>query len=276
MRRFPGQTMVAMIYYAVTGAMIRAILIQAAALTVHAILWYAVSRVRKRNDVADIAWPIGYILAVATALAAQGGTTARSLLLFALILLWGARLAVHISTRNRGTGEDPRYRTWREEWGRHEPWRAFLQIFLLQQYLVIAVAAPATYVIAHPGGPSGMADAAGVGLWSFGFLFESVADYQLFRFKSDPANKGRIMQGGLWRYSRHPNYFGEVALWWGVYLIALAVPGGWMMVFGPLTITVLILVVSGIPMLEARYEGNAEFAEYKRRTSAFFPMPRKA
>lgn len=255
--------------------MTKTLLIQAAVVTLHAIMWFLVSRIRKRNDVADIAWPVGFILASAAALFAQGVTAARSWLLIVLVVAWGIRLAMHIAIRNKGKGEDPRYRKWREEWGGQEAWRSFLQVFLLQQYLVLAVLAPVTYVIVHGGGTIGLLDAVGFCIWIIGFLFEAVGDHQLLRFKQDPANKGRIMRAGLWKYTRHPNYFGEVTLWWGVFLATLAVPGGWMTFIGPVVITVLILGVSGIPMLEARYEGNAEFADYKRRTSAFFPLPPK-
>jgi steroid 5-alpha reductase family enzyme len=135
---------------------------------------------------------------------------------------------------------------------------------------------PVIVVINAQGGPLGSWDLIGVAVWLIGFLFEAIGDYQLLVFKKDPASRGRIMQYGLWRYTRHPNYFGEVSLWWGVYLIALSVPGGWMTIIGPVTITLLILGVSGIPMLEKHYEGNKAFEEYKQRTSAFFPMPPKS
>ncbi|MDV7396636.1 DUF1295 domain-containing protein, partial [Arthrospira platensis SPKY1] len=126
-------------------------------------------------------------------------------------------------------------------------------------------------------GPSlGILDFAGVAVWIFGFYFEAVGDAQLARFKKDPANKGKFLQSGLWAYTRHPNYFGEVAQWWGIWLIALAVPGGVYTIIGPLTITFLILKVSGIPMLEKKMEENPEFAEYKRKTSMFIPLPKRS
>ena len=112
--------------------------------------------------------------------------------------------------------------------------------------------------------------------WLAGFGFEFIGDFQLARFKRNPRNHGRIITTGLWKYTRHPNYFGEVALWWGLWLIACSVPGGWVTVIGPVTITVLILFVSGIPLLEKRYEENEEFREYRRRTSVFFPLPPKS
>ena len=112
-------------------------------------------------------------------------------------------------------------------------------------------------------------------VWILGFVFESVGDAQLARFIKDPANKGKLMQGGLWRYTRHPNYFGEVTMWWGIWLLALSTPYGFFSIIGPITITFLILKVSGIPMLEKKMEENPEFAEYKRRVSVFIPMPRR-
>jgi len=108
-----------------------------------------------------------------------------------------------------------------------------------------------------------------------GFYFEAVGDYQLRTFTKDPSNRGKIIRSGLWRFTRHPNYFGEVVLWWGILLIALSAPNGWVALIGPVTITFLLLQVSGIPMLEKKYEGNPEFEEYKKRTSAFFPLPPK-
>jgi steroid 5-alpha reductase family enzyme len=256
--------------------MLRVLIIQTAVMTAAACCWFLVALLRRRNDVADVAWGIGFIIAASTAMGVTGAVTARSILIVVLVIVWGGRLAAHIGVRNAGKGEDPRYRKWREEWGEHAALRAFLQIFLLQQYLVLVVLAPVTYVLVQGGGSFTALDAAGLCVWVVGFVFEALGDYQLLRFVREPANKGRIMTSGLWKYSRHPNYFGEVTLWWGVFLIALSVPGGWMTVIGPVAITVLILGVSGIPMLEARYEGHAEFAEYRRRTSAFFPMPPKA
>jgi len=132
-----------------------------------------------------------------------------------------------------------------------------------------------TYILAHrrPGLTS--LDALGTAVWLLGLVFEAVGDHQLLRFKRIPANRGRIITSGLWKYTRHPNYFGEVTLWWGTWLIACSLPRGWATVPGPLTITALILGVSGIPLLERKYEGNSEFMKYQRRTSVFFPLPPK-
>jgi len=253
-----------------------AVLAATSAVLVYMLLWFIISLVLRRNDVADVAWGGGFIVASLAVLLSRGAATDRAVLVVSLVTVWGVRLALHIGLRNRGKGEDARYRKWREEWGRHVVLRSFLQIYMLQGVLLVVISLPAVRAITAPDAPFGIMDLLGTAVWLTGFLFEAVADRQLLRFKKDPANKGRIITTGLWRFSRHPNYFGEVMLWWGIFLVALALPGGWMTVIGPVTITALILGVSGIPMLEKKYEGNREFEEYKRRTSAFFPLPPKA
>ncbi|MBE0603036.1 MAG: DUF1295 domain-containing protein [Deltaproteobacteria bacterium] len=253
--------------------MTRIFLLSAWAVLLYMTGWFVAALLRKRNDVADIAWGPGFFLAGLVSLFAAGEYAPRGLLVTGLVAIWAVRLALHIFLRNLGKGEDPRYRKWREEWGRWFLLRSFLQVFLLQGALLLLVATPLIFVNASPASPLSWIDALGALVWLAGFLFEAVGDLELSRFLADPANRGKLMTGGLWRYTRHPNYFGEVTLWWGIWLIAAAVPGGWATVIGPLTITFLILKVSGIPMLEERYEGRADFQEYKRRTSAFFPLP---
>jgi steroid 5-alpha reductase family enzyme len=235
--------------------------------------WFLAAQIRGRNDIADIAWGLGFILVAAVSLVNGGIYSGRGLLVSGMVLTWGIRLALHIHTRNRSKGEDPRYLKWREEWGRWFVLRSFLQVFMLQGILLLMVAVPIVFVNSAPAGTFGWLDLLGVTVWLTGFSFEAIGDWQLLTFIRNPANKGKLMTEGLWRYTRHPNYFGEVTLWWGIWLVTLALPGGWLTVIGPLTITFLILKVSGIPMLEAPYEERADFQEYKRRTSAFFPMP---
>lgn len=235
--------------------------------------WFVAAQIRGRNDIADVAWGPGFILAAAVSLLAGGHCSPRALVVSLLVLVWGVRLALHIHTRNRGKGEDPRYRQWREEWGRWFVLRSFLQVFMLQGVLLVLVAVPVIVVNAAPPTPFIWLDGVGGLVWLIGFSFEAVGDRQLLRFIRNPANRGKLMTAGLWRYTRHPNYFGEVTLWWGIWLMALSVPGGYWTIIGPLTIAVLILKVSGIPMLERRYEGRPDFEAYKRNTSAFFPLP---
>jgi steroid 5-alpha reductase family enzyme len=237
-------------------------------------LWFIISIFKKRNDIADIAWGLGYMVLCAFYLFYYEPST-RAYLLVTLISIWGIRLAIFIMSRNMGKSEDFRYKKWREDWGRTFYLRSFLQVYMLQGFFLLLIITPIMVVVSNPQGPFTTLDYLGVIVWLFGFYFEAVGDYQLAQFKKNPDNKGKIMQTGLWRYTRHPNYFGEVAMWWGIFLIALNSPHGLYALIGPLTITFLLLFVSGVPMLEEKYEANAEFENYKEKTSKFFPLPPK-
>lgn len=226
----------------------------------------------KDNSIVDIAYGLAFVLVCWSGFLVYGSTHPRQCLMLTLITLWGLRLTSHIYLRKQGEqGEDFRYRQWRESWGKTFVWRSYLQIFMLQGTVVFLVSLPALLVLRHPGAALSWIDLLGGLIWGLGFIFEALGDWQLLRFKKNPANRGRIIQGGLWRYTRHPNYFGEATLWWGIFLIALGSPLGWLAIISPLLIDFLLLKVSGIPMLEAKYEGNSEFAAYKNRTNAFFP-----
>lgn len=226
----------------------------------------------KDNSIVDVAYGLAFVLVGWSSYLLFGTGQPRQQLLLGLVTVWGLRLAGHIRLRKRGEdGEDFRYRQWRQQWGRTFIWRSYLQIFLLQGGVIFLVALPLLLVIAEPGGPLGLLDLLGALLWLCGFAFEALGDWQLLRFKHNPANKGRIIQSGLWRLTRHPNYFGEATLWWGIWLIALGAPYGALAIVSPLLIAFLLLKVSGIPMLEAKYRDHPEFAAYKQRTNAFFP-----
>ena len=255
--------------------MLKVLLLQSLVIFLYAVSWFVLAVIKNRNDVADIAWGGGFIFTALTAKIAAGTNEPRSNLVLALVIIWGFRLMLHISIRNQGKPEDHRYRAWREEWGNTYPVRTFLQVFMLQGFLLLVISLPVTYAITMSGPNLSFLDGIGSFVWLLGFLFEAIGDYQLLQFKRDSANKGRIMKSGLWRYTRHPNYFGEVTLWWGIFLICLLVPGSLWTVIGPLTITWLILKVSGTPLLEKRYTKNPEYAEYIENTSSFFPLPPK-
>jgi steroid 5-alpha reductase family enzyme len=239
-------------------------------------MWFFISLLKKRNDVADVAWGPGFVVVAVASSVIAGFHSPRALIVTAMVLVWGTRLAVHIASRHAGNPEDERYAAWRREWGSYVMIRSFLQVFMLQGTLLIIISAPLVMIISAPALPLTVYDILGTGIWVIGFTFEAVADYQLKQFARNPSNSGKIMTQGLWRFSRHPNYFGEVTLWWGIYIVSLSVPGGWLSIIGPITITFLILKVSGIPMLEKKYEGNPEFEVYRRRTSAFLPLPPKS
>ena len=238
-------------------------------------LWFVVSLLKKRNDVADVAWGLGFVLMAWTSYFISDDSGIRGLLVGVLVSIWGLRLAWHIHTRNKGKSEDYRYLAWRKEWGTWFYIRSYVQVYLLQGVFLFLIVMPVLLINKSAGARLGILDFVGVAVWLVGFYFEAVGDAQLARFIKNPANKGKLMQSGLWAYTRHPNYFGEVTQWWGLWLIALSVPGGLVGIIGPITITFLILKVSGVPLLENKMADNPEFAEYKRRVSMFIPLPRK-
>ena len=241
-------------------------------LFVYMSLWFIVSLVKGRNDVADAAWGLGFVLMVWTSFFLSAESGPRGLIVCILVSIWGLRLAWHIYVRNIGKAEDYRYLTWRNEWGKWFYPRSYFQVYLLQGFLLFLIVSPVLLINVSSGSALGILDLLGVAIWLIGFYFESVGDAQLARFIKNPDNKGKLMQTGLWAYTRHPNYFGEVTQWWGIGLVALSAGAGWWSIVGPITITFLILKVSGIPMLEKKMAENPEFAEYKRRVSVFIPL----
>ncbi len=233
---------------------------------------FVVSLVLRRNDIADVFWGPGFLLIGALTAFRAGEPNLRGWLVLSLILLWALRLSLHIATRNRSRQEDFRYQAWREQWGRTFYWRSYLQVWLLQGFFMGIVSSPLIVSVADRGsGELGAVEWLGLAVFCGGFLFEAIADLQLARFKRDPANHGHLIQSGLWSRSRHPNYFGEAMLWWGIWILSLKAPGGFAAIIGPLVITYLLRFVSGVPMLERKYEGHPEFERYKSRTPAFVP-----
>ncbi len=242
---------------------------------VWATAWFAISMRAGRMDVADIAWGPGIAaVALLTWAISDEPFGTRSLIMTGMVVVWGARLAWHIGRRNAGKPEDARYRKWREEWGDRVRVRSFLQVFLLQSVLMAVVALPVWVVNAGEPAELGWVGTAGAMIWLFGFIHEVVADQQLKRFLSDPENHGKVLDTGLWGRSRHPNYFGEVVLWWGLGIMALPAPWGWMGLVGPAVITYLILCVSGVPMLERKMESDPKYAAYLASTPVFWPKIR--
>ena len=237
-------------------------------------MWFAASVKAGRNDIADIAWGLGFVV-VAWTSAFISGFSSISLLINILVTVWGVRLAWHIHKRNRKKKEDPRY-AYVKQSGSNVYLQSFLKVYMFQGILLYIISIP-VMAINHIGSYQiGMLEAFGIVVWIVGFYFESVGDSQLAAFIRRPENKGKLMTTGLWKYSRHPNYFGEVTQWWGIFLIVASIPGGLLTIIGPVTITILILFVSGIPLLEKKYAGRPDFEQYKKRTSIFFPLPPKA
>lgn len=234
---------------------------------------FIVSKLMKRNDVADVAWGFGFVV-LAWVLYYNRPSVQLSLSVI-LVTIWGIRLSTHIFMRNRKKSEDYRYKQWRKEWGSWFTLRSFLQVFMLQGVLLVMISTPLIVLGAHGQDTISTVNLLGIIIWSVGFFFEAFGDYELTKFIQNPHNKGKVMKKGLWSLTRHPNYFGEVVQWWGIWLVSYNSPWFLWAIIGPLTITILILKVSGIPLLENKYTGNKEFEEYKKRTNKFFPGPPK-
>ncbi len=233
-------------------------------------LFFVLSLKFKRNDIADSAWGLGFIVLAIFNLVASGDFQRTKIILTTLVVLWGLRLMGYITLRNWGKTEDFRYKEWREQWGKKAILRSYLQVFLLQGLFMFLVSTSVNLYNRFDGGVI-LASFIGLIIWVIGFYFETVGDIEMYLFKKNKNNKGKIMDQGLWRYTRHPNYFGEVTQWWGIWILTLGSTYWYLGLIGPLTISFLILKVSGIPMLEKKYEGNKEFEKYKAKTSAFFP-----
>jgi len=232
----------------------------------------------KRNDIADIAWGPGIALATLTAWYLNGlSTDLTTVTVVGLICAWALRIGWRILLKNLTKGEDPRYARWRDSWGKWFYVRSYFQVYLLQGSLMIALAMSAITVTQSVSAETNfILLSIGVLIWLVGFFFETVGDYQLDRFITNSSNRGKIMRYGLWKYSRHPNYFGEVVMWWGIWLIVAPLSFGLIALISPLTITILILYVSGIPLLEASMKKYDEWSEYARKTSIFIPLPPKS
>jgi steroid 5-alpha reductase family enzyme len=251
-------------------------LLAGAVILVLMIILWLISLILKNASIVDIFWGIGFVIVAWFAFSFSQGYLPRKTLVCTLTTIWGLRLALHIGIRNWGKPEDFRYAKWREENGTRWWWFSFFQVFLLQGVLMWIISTP--LIAAQTSGfPAILTplDLIGASLWTLGLLFESIGDLQLVLFKRNPNNKGKLLTTGLWRYTRHPNYFGEAILWWGYYVIAIAA-GYWWTIFSPIIMTWLLLRVSGVAMLERTMKLKPGYEEYIRNTNAFLPwFPKK-
>jgi steroid 5-alpha reductase family enzyme len=241
-------------------------------------LWWLAMR---RHDVSivDVYWGPGFAAIAAIAFAYGVGTNPRAFLVVTLVAMWGFRLGSYLAWRKLQTpGEDWRYAAMRARAGGDFAMQSLVTVFGLQAGLMWLVSMPVQWAVTTPSSPAlGLLDLIGLALWGLGIAFETMGDLQLIEFKSNPANAGKVLDRGLWRYTRHPNYFGDCCVWWGFYALACATPHGWVTFVGPAVMTILLLRVSGVPLLErslmARKPG---YAAYVARTSAFVPRPPRA
>lgn len=235
-------------------------------------LVWLVSLLLSNSSIVDIIWGTGFVIAGWVYFAfTPDGFLLRKWLISILVTLWGLRLSLYILWRNWGKPEDFRYQKMRQEAGKRWWWQSYFQVFVLQGLLMWLISAP-LLAAQHSSAPTNltMFDFIGLALWAVGFFFEAVGDLQLARFKANPANKGKVLDAGVWRYTRHPNYFGDSAQWWGYYLIG-ASAGGWWTIFSPILMTLLLLRVSGVALLEKTLETRPGYKEYVEKTSAFIP-----
>ncbi|MFI9814329.1 DUF1295 domain-containing protein [Saccharothrix variisporea] len=244
----------------------------AVAVVVLVTLLFALAVRRKRFDLIDSFWGPGFAV-VAVLTLALAGVSARAVVVTVLTVVWGVRLGWHIHTRNRKKPEDQRYVDMYRR-ARGNPVAKMYRVYLVQAAIMVLVSLPVQFA-AYRDGALSVFDVLGLVVWAVGFVFEAVGDRQLARFKADPANQGRVMDQGLWRYTRHPNYFGDACVWWGLYLFAL--PEGFWSVVSPLVMTWLLAKGSGKPLLEKDIvRRRPGYREYVERTSGFFPLPPRA
>ena len=252
-----------------------ALAVWAALVAAFSLLWLASLPLRNASIV-DTWWGPAFVLAWVTYTSRQATVSPRAVVIGVLVAAWAIRLAWHIGRRNIGHGEDPRYAAWRSAHGASWWWFSWVKVFLLQATVAWVVSWPLGAAIAGAASFPGPLDLLGVVVAVAGLAVEATADWQLRRFKATAA-PGAVCDTGLWRYSRHPNYFGEAVVWWGLWLVAANVVGGWLTVVSPVVMTWLLVRVSGVAMLEpALIARKPAYAAYVRRTSAFVPRPPRA
>ena len=231
------------------------------------------SLIKDNVTISESPWGLCFMLITWLTWLQSDGWFYRKTIIAILVTLWGIRLFIHITKRNAGKGEDPRYTEWRKQYGDNFRLVSLFKVFLVQALFswIIALSMQAGQLSQTPEIFT-IFDIAGIIIWAAGFIIESSADRQLSRFLANPANKGKVMKQGLWRYSRHPNYFGESSMWWGIFIISLSVPWGWATVISPIVITYTLLRITGVTLMEETIFGNnPEYKEYVNKTSSFIP-----
>lgn len=266
--------------------MLIAIGIAAIALFVYIIIAFIVCTIKKNNGYMDVFYGPAYVVtslgALIYILLLGNSLNLRHIVMNILVILWAIRLGTYVYIRNHGKPEDYRYAKQRDEW-KHFLLQSFFRTFLFQGLVIFIVDIPVWFTnISENPSVTNLIEFYGITLWLgaliwlVGFTFETLGDWSLYKFLQKPENKGKVMDKGVWKYTQHPNYFGEVTQWWGLFVIALAVPFGFITVIGPAYITFQIIKVSGVRLLDKHFEGNVKYQDYKRRTSSFIPwFPKK-
>jgi steroid 5-alpha reductase family enzyme len=246
----------------------------AAAIVFVVLTTFVVSRLVGRHNVIDTAWGLLFVAAAGVTFAASAGSgdPLRRWLLLLMPLLWGVRLAQHVGRRSAGKGEDPRYQALLDKAKGNRDLYALRMIYLLQAVLAFVISAP-IQVGMFTGAPVRVLGWIGVAVWTVGVFFETVGDHQMETFRRDPANKGKLIDRGLWRYTRHPNYLGDACVWWGIFLVAAERWPGVLTIFAPVIMTFLLTKGSGARLLDRQMSQRDGWADYAARTSGFLPLP---
>ena len=236
---------------------------------------FFIGKAAKKHDLIDVFWGIGFVVAAVFSWI-LGTKSNVGTVLTILTVVWGIRLSWYLAHRNIGKPEDFRYKAMRDRWPEKFELMMFLRIYMLQFALNVLIGFPVVYTNLEKAFPNNVMLYLGIAIWLVGFLFEVIGDEQLRRFKLNPENRGKLISTGLWAWTRHPNYFGETLIWWGIFIAAISVDlSRFWLIFSPIVITYLMLFVSGVPMLERKYEGREDWEAYKKRTSKFLPLPPK-
>ncbi|MGO2638390.1 MAG: DUF1295 domain-containing protein [Enterococcus viikkiensis] len=234
---------------------------------------FFIAQTLHNNSIVDIAWGIGFVLVAVTGFLLMPEKTTAAFWVLGLVTIWGLRLFFHLAKRNIGKPEDYRYVNMRKRWGNHfAKLKAFLNVFVLQGVLLSIVALPIFLTMTSSNDAFHWWNSLGILVWLVGFGFETIGDYRLTLFKKNSNNQGKLLTTGLWSLTRHPNYFGEALSWWGIFLISLTQWRNLWGIIGPVTITLLLLFVSGVPLLEKKNRKKAGYREYANQTPKFLPF----
>ena len=250
------------------------LLVTAAVTLVAMTATFGIALARKRYDTVDTFWGLGFALVALVSLPLGDGPLSLRLVVTALTVIWGVRLSLHLHLRNHNLPEDPRYVRMAERAGPNPAAKIFVRVYLVQAVVLYFVSLPVQF--AQYGTGLGVLGWLGVAVWLVGFAFETIGDEQLRRFKADPSNRGQVLDTGLWRYTRHPNYFGDACVWWGLYLLACSTWPGAATILSPIAMTYTLARGTGKPLLEkGMARTRPAYASYVERTSGFFPLPPK-
>lgn len=251
-------------------------------LLIYFIIWFIISQIKKNNGLIDIAWGFSFIVTAISSLIISKELNIYKIVITLITIIWGLRLSVYLFIRNWNKKEDFRYQAMRNKWQTKLKLKAFFKVFLSQSIFSYVISLPILltnfYAINLITIQSLIILIVGIIIFIIGFSFEVLADMQLKKFKSNPLNKNKILKTGVWSYTRHPNYFGETTLWWGIGIVALSPITliSFISLISPLIITLLLRYVTGVPLLEKKYKTNLEYQEYSKYTPIFIPIRKKA